>query len=194
VYPAQYFANNHSLYPPKKALTFNSQLQQNDGLLIQHVASAREVSYQLAADQVAQFVNEVQVELQTNGQVLLPKIGRIALDNEQHLLFTPLYVVNYLTESFGLPQYDTTPVDRTPVVKTAPVVLTPVMNEAETQTAPSKEEEKKATGGWYKYAAVGVLLIGLGASYIGYQNYQQERELLVQEQNLATTYTKNTGS
>ena len=46
---------NNSFHPPGKALLFNRQLQANDGLLANYVASAENCSYELALQKIRNF-------------------------------------------------------------------------------------------------------------------------------------------
>ncbi len=91
---------HHQFTPPTKNISFNVNLQQNDGLLINHIAKSLHISFDEAAKQVQETVQQWKEHLQ-NTTLVLNNIGTFALENEQ-ILFEPSHTVNYLASSFGL--------------------------------------------------------------------------------------------
>ncbi|PQJ31376.1 sporulation protein [Nonlabens arenilitoris] len=187
--PAQHFASSHTIYPPKKGLSFNAQIQQNDGLLVNYVATVESIPYQQAVQEVRNYVRFLDHELDTNGVVTIHKIGRFTRNEEQSLQFTPMYLVNYLPEAFGLTAHETYAVDRTPVETKIPVPaaatieLPPVQKEEieETPVVPLHVPAASKTP-WLRYAAIGAVLIGL--SYVGFNTYttqEAQNDIAVQE-------------
>ncbi len=173
--PAQHFMSSHTIYPPKKGLTFNAQIQQNDGLLVNYVATVESIPYQEAVQEVRNYVRFLDHELDTNGVITIHKIGRFTRNEEQSLQFTPMYLVNYLPEAFGLTAHETYAVDRTPMETFIPVpvvetaaVETPVLIEEETPVVPLHVPAASKTP-WLRYAAIGAVLVGL--SYTGFNSY-----------------------
>ena len=55
---AQLDESSHSFYPPKKLISFNPFLKNNDGLLANHLAQAEKVAYETAVHAIQ---NEVSV-------------------------------------------------------------------------------------------------------------------------------------
>lgn len=98
--PSKRNAENHQFTPPSKTISFNINLQKNDGLLIDHIAKSLNLSFDNAAAMVQSTVENWQSTLQEN-PLLLNNIGQFTLENEQ-LVFEPLNKINYLTSSFGL--------------------------------------------------------------------------------------------
>ncbi|MBP6425885.1 MAG: SPOR domain-containing protein, partial [Flavobacterium sp.] len=45
---AQLVESSHSFFPPKKLISFNSYLKNNDGLLANHIAQTEKTSYEYA--------------------------------------------------------------------------------------------------------------------------------------------------
>ena len=43
--PASLDADTHTFYPPKKQISFNANLKNNDGLLANHIALQEKISY-----------------------------------------------------------------------------------------------------------------------------------------------------
>ena len=105
--PAQHFASSHTIYPPKKGLSFNAQIKQNDGLLANYVASAAHLSYEEAVQEIRNYVRFLDQEIDDNGSITIHKVGRFSRNEEKALQFTPMYLVNYLPEAFGLSSHET---------------------------------------------------------------------------------------
>ena len=176
--PAQHFASSHTIYPPKKGLSFNAQIKQNDGLLANYVASAAHLSYEEAVQEIRNYVRFLDKEIDDNGSITIHKVGRFSRNEEKALQFTPMYLVNYLPEAFGLSSHETFAIDRIPV---APEVL---YNKELSDDVPVAvlETPNANYGSWVRYAAVGAVLLGL--SYAGFSGYveQVEKDALVVNQ------------
>lgn len=99
---AHWHETGHGFYPPKKVISFNSFLKNNDGLLANHVALNEKISYESA---VICIENEVAIwknELQSANKISFKSIGEFNLNSEKNIVFTPFEQINYLTSSFGL--------------------------------------------------------------------------------------------
>ena len=57
--PAEVHESTHAFYPPKKAISFNKQLSENDGVLANYIAKAEEISYSEANQKVTEFVENL---------------------------------------------------------------------------------------------------------------------------------------
>jgi hypothetical protein len=172
---AQIHENSHSFYPPKKLVSFNAYLKNNDGLLANHIAQAEKMSYEVAVSVIENQVATWKSKLHDFGAIALKNVGELALNSENNLVFTPYDQLNYLTSSFGLTSYVSPAVKREvykqeveALEEKAPIVFTP---------------EKRNGNLFLKYAAVFVLGAGLlGTSgYFGNQYYQNK----IQEETLA---------
>lgn len=168
--PAQHFASSHTIYPPKKGLSFNAQIKQNDGLLANYIASVAHLSYEEAVQKIRDYVRFLDQEMDENGSITIHKVGRFSRSEENALQFTPMYLVNYLPEAFGLSSHETYAVDR---VTVAPVNET-IEKTAEDVPVIPLETPKSNSSSWVRYAAVGVVLLGL--SYAGFDKYEDRAE------------------
>ena len=92
---------SQTFYPPTKLITFNSHLNHNDGLLANYIASVENISFEEATKSIANTVAKWNVELQSNS-VEIASVGKLMLNKDQKLIFTPNTTTNLLTESFGL--------------------------------------------------------------------------------------------
>ena len=174
---AQLHENSHSFYPPKKLVSFNAYVKNNDGLLANHIAQSEKMSYEVAVSVIENQVNAWKSKLHDFGAIALKNVGEIALNAEHNLVFTPYDQLNYLTSSFGLTSYVSPSVKREvykqeieALEERAPIQFTP---------------EKRGSNAFMKYAAIFVLGTGLLATsgYFGnvyYQNKIQQETLAVQ--------------
>ena len=172
---AQLHEGSHSFYPPKKLVSFNAYLKNNDGLLANHIAQAEKMSYEIAVTVIQNEVNSWKNKLQEQGSISLKNIGELTLNAEKSLVFVPADQVNYLTSSFGLSTFASPNIKREEFKKEvevleekAPIAFTP---------------EKRTSGNFLKYAAVFVLGAGLlsAGGFFGNQYYQNK----IQQETLA---------
>jgi hypothetical protein len=144
----------HSFYPPKKALSFNEQLQTNDGLLANYIAEVEKVPYLVAVEKIAKQVKAIKSYLIEGETIELNNIGDLLLNEEGNINFEPSHHINYLTDAFGLSQFKTTQVTREvhkeiveAVEKVIPIAITP---------------EKRKSRPYLKYAALGFIFLTVG--------------------------------
>lgn len=171
---AYLYESTHSFYPPKKVISFNPHLKNNDGLLANHLAEAEKTTYENAVLAIESEIGIWRSILQINGHFTLKNIGEIALTAEQNLLFTPAETVNYLPEAFGLSTFVSPKVLReelkqevVELEEKAPILFTP---------------ERRKTPAYLKYAAVVVLaLSATGSLGLTWYNDQIEQETLLVE-------------
>lgn len=120
--PASIHQPSNTFYPPKKRLSFNGQLQSNDGVLANHIAESEQISYENAIDKITKQVVSLEQRLKKDETVILPNIGELKRTKNGQLLFEPYYSINYLTESFGLSQFVSPEISKFSDNK-APIVL-----------------------------------------------------------------------
>lgn len=166
--------NTHSFYPPKKLISFNSHLKNNDGLLANHIAQAEKTTYDSAVASIESEVVIWKSILEVNERFTLKNVGELSLNSEKNLVFSPSENINYLKESFGLNSFVSPAVKRETykqeveiIEEKAPIVFTP---------------EKRQARPYLKYAAIFVLALTATGS-IGfklYQNHVEQQTLLVE--------------
>lgn len=153
-------AATHQFTPPTKKISFNVNLQQNDGLLVNHMATSLRISFDEALDLIRKEVEAWNRDLK-NAPLLLQNIGQFTLE-EDHLVFEPIDKINYLTSSFGLSDVDTNYVLRHNIAVSEDTVL------------------KKS---YKKYIVAAALVAGLfvaGSTYVN--GVQNQQDLAHQEQ------------
>lgn len=166
-----------SFFPPKKVVSFNTNVKNNDGLLANHVALQEKMSYELAVIKINDVVNEWTYLLQNRNHLVLKNIGEISVNNEMNWVFEPTNTVNYLTDSFGLTPFVSPEITREVLKKEvealeekAPIIFTP---------------ERKKDYSYLKYAAVFVVMLGVGGfGYKSYYDQQITNETLLVEKNV----------
>ncbi len=108
-------AGKHQFHPPFKKISFNRNLKNNDGLLANQIVQAEGISYSEAIRFISEYVEKLNVELQTGKRFELNKIGTFYLGEENTLLFDQDETVNYLPESFGLNTFNFPAIKREPI-------------------------------------------------------------------------------
>ena len=89
------------LSAPNKSILFNSQLKENDGLLISHIAKSEKISQEEAKNEVIKIVEEWKANLNKFKSLRLEKIGLFTLSKEGNIIFSQDTNVNYNIDSFG---------------------------------------------------------------------------------------------
>jgi len=100
--PSQFNRAKGLLSPPSKAIIFNRNLINNDGLLMNHLSVNENLSYGEASNYVNEFVSICKNQLSLGKRIEFDELGILYEDNERNLQFRPDFSVNFLTESFGL--------------------------------------------------------------------------------------------
>jgi len=167
IHSAQLNESTNSFFPPKKMISFNSQIKNNDGLLANHIASAEKTSYGFAVSAIAFEILNWKKELEENGILQLKNIGELRLSKDNNLIFTPNQQSNYLTSSFGLSPFVSPLVKREIFEKQIEEINQKPTIDLYTDT------NKKSSNPYTKYAAILVLALGITGS-IGYPLYQNQ--------------------
>ncbi len=174
---AQLDENSHSFYPPKKMVSFNPFIKNNDGLLANHLAQAEKISYEIAVNSIQNEVSHWKTKIQEFGNISLKNVGDFSLNSENNIVFVPVDQINYLTASFGLSSFVSPAVKREvykveveQLEEKAPVIFTP---------------EKRRNYSVLKYAAVFLLSAGITGT-VGYKYYENKiaQETLIVETNV----------
>ena len=109
--PAAIDRENHTFTPPVKAISFNSKLDNNDGLLIAGVSEKTGVGYSTARDIVENYIEGLRKKLSKGERVYLEGIGYFQENSESKLQFEPDKDINYLLDSYGLSSFRREPVE-----------------------------------------------------------------------------------
>ena len=96
--------NAGKMMPPRKSLLFNKQLINNDGLLINELAQANELTFDAASIEIKEKVALWNSVLKSGNRIELDRVGFLFLDEEKNLCFEQDRFFNLLLASFGLGQ------------------------------------------------------------------------------------------
>ncbi len=166
----------HAFYPPKKVLSFNEQIQENDGLLARYIADVEKIPYEEACKKIKKRVKYLKSYLVEGETIAFENIGSLSLNNEGKMLFEPSYSFNYLTDAFGLSQFTSPEVTRETyketveaIEKVVPIAVSP---------------KRRQSRGYLKYAAVGLIALTIGgfAASNYYVNQIETHNQLAQEE------------
>lgn len=109
---AKFEENKQIVTPPSKDIGFNRNLNQNDGLLVNHLAECENLNYAEAEKSVQFFIEDMRVRIQRGEKVELNNIGSFYNDKRHNLQFEPTDNINYLVDAFGLEQIPFTQINK----------------------------------------------------------------------------------
>ena len=162
---AEFNEKQQNFYPPKKQLSFNSQLKKNDGLLANYIAEVENLGYREAIYKIEEYVQQLQLQLENDKNYTVKNIGTFKVTVDEKLQFEPLASVNFLADSFGLSTIPALSVSREELKKQvedleekAPILFTP---------------ERRSRIPYLKYAAIGLLALGL-SGFTGLKLYSNQ--------------------
>jgi nucleoid DNA-binding protein len=162
---AEFNEKQQNFYPPKKQLSFNSQLKKNDGLLANYIAEVENLGYRQAVYKIEEYVQQLQFQLENDKNYTIKNIGTFEVSGEGKLQFEPLTTTNFLADSFGLSSIPALSVSREALKKQvedleekAPILFTP---------------ERRSKTPYLKYAAIGLLALGL-SGFTGLKLYSNQ--------------------
>ncbi|MFN8286519.1 MAG: hypothetical protein U0V74_07195 [Chitinophagales bacterium] len=140
----------HTIQPPTKAITFNRNLQTNDGLLVNYISAKGKMTLDTASSLVSDWVSSAKTLLRNNEEINIARVGKLHADIEGNLQFQQDEATNYLKAAYGL---------RT-------IVAEPVLRGKQIDfTEKFTQETKKQVSGrkQWRVAAVIVILIAMAA-------------------------------
>jgi hypothetical protein len=159
------------IYPPSKKISFNSQLQSNDGLLANAVAQAEQVSYEQAVRSIHREVVRWKALLHQGESLTLDRLGDLTLNTEKNTVFTPSDKHNHLKASFGLTPISAYKLDRQATALPSTTEPLPIATASE-------------SSGILRYVAAAAVAFVIGyAGFYSYQDFSQD-QLLAQEASL----------
>jgi hypothetical protein len=110
--PARIHPTQHTFTPPSKNILFNKNLNNNDGLLANAIATAERIPFADAARGIASYVEECSKTLKSGSKLTIESVGTLYFDIEHNLQFEPDRSVNYLADSFGLATFQSPAIRR----------------------------------------------------------------------------------
>lgn len=183
---AQVIVSQNSFVPPKKVISFNSHIKNNDGLLANHIALQEKISYENALSKIQTQVVFWLEKLENKENLVLENIGEIFSNSEHNFVFKPNTAINYLTDSFGLTGFNSPEIARanqiTSEVETIVEAPVSIDNTVEDETPVIPLNGKNRSKNWMKYAAAVAVFASAGTyGYKMYFDYTIEQQTSIVE-------------
>jgi nucleoid DNA-binding protein len=109
--PAHLDKNSNTFFPPVKQISFNRNLNHNDGLLAGRISESAKMNYADARNLVEEFVADVRKRLSRGEKVVFENIGTFINNHEGNIQFEPDRSANYHLDSYGLGSFQVVPLE-----------------------------------------------------------------------------------
>ncbi len=109
--PARIDKDTSTFYPPVKQISFNRNLNHNDGLLVGRISGTSEINYGDARNMVDEFVAALRKKLERGEKIIFDNIGSFINNQEGNVQFEPDRTVNYHLDSYGLESFQFPPLE-----------------------------------------------------------------------------------
>jgi hypothetical protein len=109
--PARIDKKSGTFFPPVKQISFNRNLNHNDGLLIGKISGTSGINYGDARNLVEEFVSDIRRKLDKGEKVVFDHIGSFTNNQENNLQFEPDRTSNYYLDSYGLESFQLMPLE-----------------------------------------------------------------------------------
>ena len=109
--PAHIDKNSGTFYPPVRQISFNRNLNHNDGLLVGKISGSSNINYGDARNLVDEFVGELRRKLERGEKIIFDNIGSFVNNQEGNVQFEPDRNANYLLDSYGLESFQCLPLE-----------------------------------------------------------------------------------
>jgi nucleoid DNA-binding protein len=109
--PARIDKSTGTFFPPVKQISFNRNLNNNDGLLVGRVSGSANINYGDARSMVEEFVADVKRKLSKGEKVVFDNIGSFTNNSEGNVQFEPDKNMNYHLDSYGLESFQCLPLE-----------------------------------------------------------------------------------
>lgn len=109
--PARIDKNEGTFYPPVKQISFNRNLNHNDGLLVGRISMTAQINYGDARTIVEEFVSDLRKKLEKGEKVVFDNVGSFINNHEGNVQFEPDRSANYYLDSYGLEPFHCLPLE-----------------------------------------------------------------------------------
>tara|TARA_B100000674_G_scaffold480708_1_gene480604 strand:- start:482 stop:1405 length:924 start_codon:yes stop_codon:yes gene_type:complete len=103
--------------PPSKTILFNSQLFNNDGLLVNHIAKEENISHKECLAYVLTISKKLKSKLFETKILRIKQVGLFTIGSENNILFTQEKRYNYNLNSFGMCSINSNTIDKKERIK-----------------------------------------------------------------------------
>ena len=109
--PARIDKSTGTFYPPVKQISFNRNLNHNDGLLVGRISTSLKINYGDAINIVEEFVLGLRKRLEKGEKLVFDNIGSFVNNHEGNVQFEPDRNINYHLDSYGLEPFQCFPLE-----------------------------------------------------------------------------------
>jgi nucleoid DNA-binding protein len=109
--PARIDKKSGTFFPPVKQISFNRNLNHNDGLLIGKISGTSGMNYGDARNLVEDFVSDIRRRLDKGEKVVFDNIGSFSNNQENNIQFEPDRSSNYYLDAYGLESFQLMPLE-----------------------------------------------------------------------------------
>lgn len=109
--PARIDKTTNTFHPPVKQISFNRNLNHNDGLLVGRISENANLNYGDARTLVEEFAVNLQARLSKGEKVVFEHIGSFVNNHEGNIQFEPDRDANYHLNSYGLASFQFMPLE-----------------------------------------------------------------------------------
>ena len=109
--PARIDKTTSTFHPPLKQISYNRNLNHNDGLLIGRISESAKINYGDARNLVEEFVADIRKRLSKGEKVIFENIGSFVNNQEGNVQFEPDREANYHLNSYGLTSFQVIPLE-----------------------------------------------------------------------------------
>jgi nucleoid DNA-binding protein len=109
--PAHIDKSTGTFFPPVKQISFNRNLNNNDGLLIGKISGSSGINYGDARTLVEDYVSVIRRRLEKGEKVVFDNIGSFSNNQEGNIQFEPDRDANYHLGSYGLEPFKCLPLE-----------------------------------------------------------------------------------
>ncbi len=109
--PSWYSEEQEKFFPPACELTFNRNINKDDGLLAHHVSILLDLPFAEARETIRSKVKEIEFSLLHTGEVTFGSLGRFVFQGEGNIVFTPSSDLFTRPGYYGFPVLNVTQLD-----------------------------------------------------------------------------------
>jgi len=99
---AQLIPDKSIISPPNKKISFNANLKEDDGLLVNHLAKQHNLTVEKALGLIQAFVKDTFIKLDEGKKVVLEKVGTLSFNQQLNIEFESFTRENYNPYSYGM--------------------------------------------------------------------------------------------
>jgi hypothetical protein len=170
--------DNNNFIPPKKQIIFNSNIINNDGLLVNYIAQSKGISFEESTSLVQEIVTLWNDKLNLINKLYIKNVGSFVKNENNILIFNNDESINFLTSSFGLSTIIS------PIIEKNPIISEEILTEKVVKSINNQKNNAiiNPKNNFWRIAAIFLLFISLTTLLsIVYYNDTVEKQFTISE-------------